>query len=90
MSKKIHLFSDLRNYTGNRSVIEVEGDTVGECLEDLTRQFPKIDKLLFKPDGIVSPRIFISINKKSFQCEERNKPVKSGDEIYLGLIIDGG
>ena len=90
MSKKIHLFSDLRNYTGNRNIIEVEGDTVGECLEDLSRQFPKIGKVLFKTDGNISHRIFISINMKSFQREERNKPVNIGDEIYLGLIIDGG
>ena len=90
MSKTVHLFSDLRNYTDNRNIIEVEGDTVGECLEDLSQQFPKIGKVLFKTDGNISPRIFISVNMRSFQREERNKPVNIGDAIYLGLMIDGG
>ena len=90
MSKKIHLFSDLRNYTDNRNIIEVEGNTLGECLKDLARQFPKIGKLLFEMDGKIAPRIFVTINKKSIHREERDKPVNKGDDIYLGLLIDGG
>jgi molybdopterin converting factor small subunit len=90
MNKKIHLFSDLRNYTDNQNIIEVEGNTVGECIEDLSRQFPRIGKVLFETEGKIAPRIFVAINKKSIHREERDKPVNRGDDIYLGLLIDGG
>ena len=38
MSVKIILDQDTRRITGNRQIIDVQGHTAGECLDDLVRQ----------------------------------------------------
>lgn len=90
MSKIIHLFSDLQHYADDQNTIEVNGNTVGECLKDLVRQFPRIKPVLYETDDKISPYAFISLNMKSSLPEEANQPVKDGDELYIALIFVGG
>jgi molybdopterin converting factor small subunit len=90
MTTRVNLYSNLRNYTDDRSTVEVSGATVGECLSDLVRQFPKLGRKLLDPAGNISPQVFISINMNSPRPEKKDAPVKEGDELYVVLIVAGG
>jgi len=90
MSIRVHLYSSLRNYTDNRSIVEVTGTTVGECLDDLVRQFPSISPILFDETGKPLEKVFISINLESAYREKLAAPVKENDDLYLILIVAGG
>ena len=90
MNIKVHLYSNLRNYTDNRSTVEVKGATVGECLDDLVRQFPSISPLLFDETGKLLEKVFVSINLESAYREKMTTPVKENDDLYLILIVAGG
>jgi molybdopterin converting factor small subunit len=70
--------------------VEVQGATVGECLDDLVRQFPKLKPKLIDKSGNISSVVFISINMNSTNPEKRDVPVKQGDELYIVMIIPGG
>jgi len=63
---------------------------IGECLNDLVKQFPKIKPVLFDKDSKLLGHIFTSINLKSAYPEELAKVVNDGDELYITLIIAGG
>jgi len=69
---------------------EVNGSTIGECLDDLVMQFPKIKPVLFDKDGELFGHVFVSVNLKSVYPEELNKLVNDGDELYIVLTIAGG
>jgi molybdopterin synthase sulfur carrier subunit len=90
MSVTVHLYSSLRKFTGNRSTVEVDGTTVGECLDDLIRQFPSISPVLFDKTGNPLEKIFVSVNLESAYREKMNTPVKENDDLYLILIVAGG
>ena len=90
MSIKVHLYSSLRKYAGNTEIVEVEGTTVGECLQDLIRQFPLISPILFDKAGKPLEKVFVSINLESAYREKVTTPVKENDHIYLILIVAGG
>jgi len=90
MSIKVHLYSSLRKYADNREIIEVDGTTVGECLEDLTRKFPSIAPILFDEAGKHLEKVFVSINLESAYREKMTTPVEENDDLYLILIVAGG
>jgi molybdopterin converting factor small subunit len=90
MSIKIHLYSSLRKYTDNHSIVEVNGTTVGECLNDLVRQYPSILPLLFDDARKLLDKVFVSINLESTTRENLTTPVQETDDVYLILIVAGG
>jgi molybdopterin converting factor small subunit len=90
MNIKIHLYSSLQRYAGNKRIVEVNGTTVGECLDDLVRQYPSMAPMLFDDTGKSLDKVFISINLESTYREKMNAPVKKNDDLYLILIVAGG
>jgi len=88
MSIKVRISSLLSRYTNNQRIVEVNGDTVDECLKHLEKQFSKLK--LFEKDGRLLSYLSIYINKELTSRKELDKPVKDGDEIYIMLMISGG
>ncbi len=90
MSIKINIPSYMRSFTNNMEVVEVNGSTVGECLNHLVKQFPGMKKQLFSKNGNLFENIIISVNGESAYPEQLAKPVKEGDELNILLIVGGG
>ena len=90
MGVKVNINPALYQYTNNQSTAEVNGDTVGQCLDHLAKQFPGIEKALFDKNGKLLDYIDIYINRESAYPEELAKPVKNGDELDITLTIGGG
>jgi len=80
----------MRPFTNKMEVVEVNGSTVGKCLNHLVEQFPGIKGQLFSKNGTLFENIIISINGESAYPEQLVKPVKEGDELNILLIIGGG
>jgi molybdopterin converting factor small subunit len=90
MSIKLNIHSALRHLVDNKSVIEVNGTTVGECLKDMIRQYPAVERSLFNQKGKLLNYVDIYVNLQSAFPEELAKPVKDGDEMQIVLMIAGG
>jgi molybdopterin synthase sulfur carrier subunit len=85
---RIHPF--LRKWTGGREVVEVQGETVGECLEDLEAKFPGIKRQICDPEGMLVDPWEIYVNSTSSLPEGMSKPVQEGDELAIMALILGG
>ena len=90
MSIKVNIHQNLRHLTDGLDVAEVSGNTIGQCLEHLVKQFPNIKKGLFDKHGKLLNYVDIYVNGESAYPEELVKSVKDGDELSLILIIAGG
>lgn len=90
MSIKVHIHPFLSQHTNNQDVVEVNGSTVGQCLEQLVARFPELRPWLFEKDGKLNRLVEIYVNMKSSYPEELAKPVKDGDELHIVIIIAGG
>ena len=87
---KINIPAYMRSFTNNMEVVEVNGSTVGECLNHLVKQFPGMKKQLFSKNSNLFENIIISVNGESAYPEQLTKPVKDGDELNILFIIGGG
>ena len=90
MGIKIHIHKTHRQYTNGQDSVDVEGNTVGHCLDDLVHQFPAMRDGLFEKNGKLLNTIEIYINRESAYPDELAKPVKDGDEIHLTVMLAGG
>ena len=90
MSAKIHIHTTHRQITNGLEMVEVEGKTVGECLNQLIRQFPGMEKALFAKKDKLLNNVEVYLNHATAYPDELLKPVKDKDEIHLLVMLTGG
>lgn len=90
MSVKINIHKTHRQFTDGLAVVEVSGNTVGECLKELTGRYPGMEKEVFAKKGKVKPIIEVYVNAESAYPDELAKRVRDGDEIHLTFMLAGG
>jgi MoaD family protein len=90
MGVSVQIPSTLREFTGGQRVIEAEGQNIGQCLEDMERQFPGIKRELCDEEGRLFTYIRIYINGEMAYPEELTMSVNAGDELIILPAITGG
>jgi molybdopterin converting factor small subunit len=90
MPVNVHIHKTHRQHTNGLEVVAVAGRTVGECLSQLIRQFPGMEKPLFARKDKLQNNVEIFINDATAYPNELVKPVKDGDEIHLVVMLTGG
>jgi molybdopterin converting factor small subunit len=90
MPVNVHIHKTHRQFTNGLEVVAVEGRTVGECLKQLIKQFPGMEKALFTKKDKLLNVVEVFVNHTSAYPNELVKPVKDGDEIHLVVMLAGG
>jgi len=90
MAVSVHIHKTHRQFTNGLEVVTVEGKAVGECLADLIRQYPGMEKALFAKKDKLLNNVEIYLNHATAYPNELAKPVKDGDEIHLVIMLTGG
>jgi molybdopterin converting factor small subunit len=90
MSVEIVIPPFLQPFTGDAKVVQVIGNTVGECLEELIKQYPALKPRLFTRKGELRQSINLFLNKEVVNAREPARPVREGDKLYITSIIMGG
>ena len=90
MSIQINIPLFLQHLTNGVTVAKVNGNTVGDCLNDFMEQFPRTKEGLFDKDGKLRAHLDVYLNGKSTFPEELSKEVNDGDEISFLYLITGG
>ena len=90
MAVKVHIHATHRQFTNGLDVVAAEGNTVGECLNELIKQFPGMEKALFVKKDKLLNNVEVYLNHASAYPNELVKPVKDGDEIHLVVMLTGG
>ena len=90
MAATIHIHRIYRSFTQERETVEVEGNSVGECLNNLVGKHPDIRRVLFATNGDLLKNIDLYVNGESAYPDELKKPVTPGDDIYIHLLLTGG
>jgi len=86
----VHIHTTHRQYTNGLEVVDVKGNTVGDCLNHLVQQFPALEKALFAKKDKLHNTVEIFVNHATAYPNELVKPVNEGDEIHLLVMLAGG
>jgi molybdopterin synthase sulfur carrier subunit len=81
----------LRPLTDNLDTVEVEGATVSELLTALDKKYAGIGERLLDAQGNVRRFVNIYVNGEDIRfLQDKETPVKSGDEVSIVPAIAGG
>jgi molybdopterin converting factor small subunit len=90
VSISINIHKTHRQYTDGLAEVEVEGNTVGDCLSNLIKRFPGMKDAVFEKNGKLLNVIEIFVNMQSAYPGELAKPVSDGDEVHITVMLAGG
>ena len=91
MPNTIHIPTPLRPFTDKKESVEVNGNTVGELLADLTTRHDGLKKHLYADDGRLRNFVNVYLNDEDIRYLEREAtPVKPGDELSIVPSVAGG
>ena len=81
MANKVLIPTPLRVYAGKQDVVEAEGKTVGELLENLTSQYAELRNHLYNEDGRLRSFVNVYVNDDDIRTwiQEKKPAVKEGD-----------
>jgi molybdopterin converting factor small subunit len=85
MSIKLFLPKSLSHLSKGKDLFEVNGRTVGECLNELVGLVPVMKETLFYESGRLVPSIKVLVNQESTDVEGLAKKLKDGDEIQIKI-----
>ena len=91
MPVKVRIPTPLRTLTGGVDVVELQGGTVGDLLNELTGKFDGMDKRLFKQPGELNRFVNIYVNDEDIRfLDNLTTPIKDGDNVSIVPAIAGG
>ena len=90
MSVVLNIHKTHRPFTDGLETIEVEGDTIGKCIDNLTARYPKMYTALFQAPNRLKSEIEIYHNADTAYPDELSRKVRAGDEIHITLMLAGG
>ena len=83
-------YPELQRLFDSSEDVRVEGQTVGECLDDLVRKYPGAESLLFDRRGVLLKRVYVFVNAEGMFKADFAKPVSDEDELILAVLATGG
>ena len=91
MSVKVNIvYPHLKQLTGNQDAVNVDGNTVAECLDRLVARFPAAKDNIFDQQGKLLSFVYFFINGKAFYPPDLTTTLADGDEITIALLLAGG
>lgn len=74
---------------GGRRVLEVDGRTARDALDDAIRRHPLLSTHLFDGSGAVREHVHVFLNEDDIRGE-LDVPFKAGDELVVLQAMSGG
>lgn len=90
MSITLNVHKTHRQHINGKEAVEVDGATIGDCLNALVHRFPGMQEALFDKTGKLKNQIEIYLNMESTYPDELKKKVTAGDEITITVMLAGG
>lgn len=91
MANDVLIPTPLRAYVGKQDVVQVDGKTVGELLQNLTAQYLELHDHLYKEDGRLRSFVNVYLNDDDIRyLQKEDTPVVEGDTISIVPSVAGG
>ncbi len=83
MSVRLNIDESVLDYRKVKLVVEVNGNTVGECLDYIVKRRSTLKKAIFDENGKMRLDNLVRVNGESIYSDALTKSVKDGDEIEI-------
>jgi len=87
----VRIPTPLRSVTKGNAEVQAKGDTVGDLVEDLERQFPGLRERLLDDKGELRRFINVYVNEEDIRfLQGKTTVLEDGDRVSIVPAIAGG
>lgn len=91
MTVAVRIPTPLRKHTEGNEVVEVDGSTTGEVLNNLAEQHPDLRDKLFTDEGDLRRFVNVFANDEDIRfLDKLDTEVEDGDQVSIVPAIAGG
>lgn len=91
MSVAVSIFyPELSRLIGGSEAVTAEGGTVGECLADLERRHPGVERLLFDSRGRLQKAVYVFVNAEGMSKADLSRNITDRDTLIVAVLATGG
>jgi molybdopterin converting factor small subunit len=90
MTVEIVIPAFLQPFTNGANLAQAGGKTLGDCLGELAKRFPRLRSKIYTGRNKLHNGINIFVNGKPADPKELARPVQDGDRIHLAYVTVGG
>ena len=91
MANDVLIPTPLRAYAGQQEIVQVEGKTVGELLQNLTAKYSELHNHLYNEDGRLRSFVNVYLNDDDIRyLDKEATAVKEGDTLSIVPSVAGG
>ena len=91
MAATVRIPTPLRKLTNNEELVEVNGATIGDAINELQTRYPGIKERLLDETGAVRRFVNVYVNEEDIRfLQNQQTKLKDGDEISIIPAIAGG
>ncbi len=91
MTMEVRVAASLQGLVGDASIIQAQGETVRQLLDDIDNRFPGFKRRLISEQGKLNGSIFILLNDEDIRpLGELETPLKDGDVVSVLVVMSGG
>ena len=91
MANDVLIPTPLRAYVCKQDIVQVEGKTVGELLQNLTAKYSELQRHLYNEDGRLRSFVNIYLNDDDIRyLQKEDTPVAEGDTLSIVPSVAGG
>jgi MoaD family protein len=91
MTTKVLIPTPLRQYTNKADVVELNGGTVGELLQNLAERYSPLKKHLFSEEGKLRSFVNVYVNDEDIRyLQKESTKVTEKDVVSIVPSIAGG
>jgi molybdopterin synthase sulfur carrier subunit len=87
----VRIPTPLRKLTQNKEIVDAEGSTIREVLNDLENSYPGLKERICDEQNNIRRFVNVFVNDEDIRfLQESETPLKSGDEVSIVPAIAGG
>jgi len=91
MSVPVRIPTPLRKLTDNQEVVEVEGQTIREIIENLEKEYPGLKERICDEKNNIRRFVNVFVNDEDVRfLQDAATSLKPGDEVSIVPAIAGG
>ena len=91
MKVRVEIPHAISRYSDDKNEVALEGSTVGEVLEALWKQFPKLQSRVLDREGNFHAYLLLFLNDEKLSRESfAHQTLQDGDRLEIVALAEGG
>ncbi|MFC1909969.1 MoaD/ThiS family protein [Chloroflexota bacterium] len=90
MTVKVHFHGYITPLPNLVNIIDVRANTIGQCLAELIKKYPVVEKSLYDEKGKLNEHYVLLVDGSRVPADDTERHLADGKELHIVPLMGGG